>query len=497
MNQNYQWYCEHLQKLADVNYSSSVLQWDMEVNMPPKGSDFRARQISTLSGISHDLSIDKKFGNILEKLSEDESLNETEKSNIRESLRDFNRNKKYNRKFVETLSKTISESVMVWTKASKESDFKSFAPFLKKLVDLKRQESELLGYQNHPYDAMLDLYEPKATTQEIDELFSGVKTWLVEFAKKISAKKQNEDEFMFMHYEKDKQWNFGIFLLKQMNFDFEAGRQDLSAHPFTTGFNSLDVRVTTRVNENDLNEMIWGCIHEGGHALYEQGLNSANYGLPSGDSVSLGIHESQSRLWENCIGRGLPYWKANFKKLQDLFPQNLAEVSVEDFYKAINVVKPSLIRTSADELTYHFHILIRFEVEKALMEKSIEVKDVPSVWNQKYKEYLGLDVPDDKNGVLQDIHWSYANFGYFPTYSLGSFYAAQFFSKAKKDIPSLEKNIENGNTKPLLDWLRKNIHQHGKRFSAAELCKRVTGEKLNFGFFKEYSKEKYSLLYHL
>jgi carboxypeptidase Taq len=497
MNSAYQDYRIHKRKIADVNYSAALMQWDMEIYMPPLGGDFRAQQISTLSGIAHELSTDEKFGKTLEKLSDDPSLSEKERRNIEESLKDFNRNKKYTTEFVETLSRTVSEAVQVWTKAKKESDFRMFAPLLEKLISLKRQECEILGYDDHPYDALLDLYEPGAKTREIDALFKGVKEWLVGFVKQISSRPQNENSFMFRNYEKNKQWDFGVALLKQMGYDFNAGRQDISAHPFSTSFNCRDVRVTTRISENDLNEMIWSCIHEGGHALYEQGLNEEDYGLPSGEAISLGIHESQSRLWENHVGRSHAYWKANYKKLQELFPRNLEKVSVDDFYKAMNVVQPSFIRTSADELTYHFHVLIRFEIEKALIEKSIGVKELPEIWNAKYKTYLGIDVPNDSKGVLQDIHWSYGSFGYFPTYSLGSFYSAQFFSKAGRDIPHLEKEIESGNMKPLLGWLRENIHQHGKVYPAEALCKKVTGEKLNFNYFRDYANKKYAALYNL
>lgn len=497
MNAKYSIYRSLKRKIADVNYSAALLQWDMETYMPANGGDFRAQQISTLAGIAHELSTEDKFGKILDELSGNKSLSEIERRNVEESLKDFKRNKKYTTEFVETLSRTVSEAVQVWTKAKQKSDFKMFAPLLQKLVELKRQECEILGYKHHPYDALLDLYEPEAKTKEIEELFKGVKEWLVSFVKKISAQNQNADAFMFKRYEKDKQWDFGIFLLKQMGYNFETGRQDISTHPFTTSFNSSDVRITTRINEKDLNEMIWSCIHEGGHALYEQGLSADDYGLPSGEAVSLGIHESQSRLWENNVGRGLSYWKANYGKLQESFPENLKNVTVDDFYKAMNVVRPSLIRTSADELTYHFHVLIRFEIEKALLEKAVEVKDLPDVWNHKYKTYLGLEVPSDARGVLQDIHWSYGNFGYFPTYSLGSFYAAQFFSKAKQDIPGIEKEIESGNMKPLLGWLRENIHRHGKIYPAAELCKRVTGETLNFKYFMDYASKKYSYLYNI
>jgi len=244
-----------------------------------------------------------------------------------------------------------------------------------------------------------------------------------------------------------------------------------------------------------LHEMIWSTIHEGGHALYEQGIRPEDYGLPTGEACSLAIHESQSRLWENVVGRSLPYWKANWNKLLKYFPEELKDVAVEEFYGAMNLVSPSLIRTNADELTYHFHILIRFEIEKGLMDGSIQVKDLPEVWNSKYKAYLGLDVPNDAQGVLQDIHWSHGSIGYFPTYSLGSFYAAQFFAAAKKQISGLEQSIESGDMKPLLNWLRVNIHDHGKLYSATELVEKVSGEKPDFRYFMEYARAKYGQIY--
>ncbi|MGZ4048995.1 MAG: carboxypeptidase M32 [Bacteroidia bacterium] len=494
---NYSKYKALMSKIADVQYASAVLNWDQETYMPPKGAQFRAQQLSTIAGISHELATSKELGDLLNQLNADASLSEKEKRNIKESLKRYNDNKKYTTEFVQELSKTISETFQAWQKAKTDNDFASYAPFLEKLVKLKREECKLLGTFAHPYDALLDQYEPGAKTTDLEVLFSDVRNQLVAFVKKIAEKPQNEDGFMFKHYAKDKQWNIGLELLKEMGYDFEAGRQDVSSHPFTTNFSPEDVRVTTRINENDLNEMIWSCIHEGGHALYEQGLPVSEYGLPSGEYISLGIHESQSRLWENNVGRSLPYWKFNYKKLQKAFRPNLKSVSYQDFYKAMNIVKPSLIRTSADELTYHFHVLIRFEIEKALIEGTIEVKDLPAYWNAKYKEYLGIDVPNDTQGVLQDIHWSHGSFGYFPTYSLGSFYAAQFYAQAKKEIKNLEKEIQKGNTKPLLGWLREKIHKYGKYYSAEELCINITGEKLNFKYFMDYAVNKYSGLYNL
>ena len=494
---NYSNYQGMMRKIADIQYASAVLNWDQETYMPPKGAAFRAQQLSTLAGIGHELATTKELGDLLNTLFTDESLIEKEKRNIKQSLKNYNDNKKYTTEFVQELSKTISETFQAWQKAKTENNFALYAPHLEKLVKLKREECKLLGTFDHPYDALLNQYEPGAKTADLEILFTDVRNQLVTFVKKIAAKPQNRDNFMFLNYDKQKQWEFGLDLLKQMGYDFEGGRQDVSSHPFTTNFSSQDVRVTTRINEKDLNEMIWSCIHEGGHALYEQGLPASEYGLPSGEYVSLGIHESQSRLWENNVGRGLAYWKGNFGKLQKAFPENFNGVTFEDFYKAMNIVKPSLIRTSADELTYHFHVLIRFEIEKALIEGIIEVKDLPSYWNKKYKEYLGLDVPSDSKGVLQDIHWSHGSFGYFPTYSLGSFYAAQFFDQAKKEIKGLESEIEKGNMKPLLDWLREKVYRHGKFYSAEELCIHITGEKLNFKHFMNYATNKYTTLYNL
>lgn len=497
MNVKYQQYQQILRKISDINFAAGVLQWDQETYMPPKGAEFRAQQLATLSGLAHQHFTDEKLGKLLDELIKDTSLSEKEQKNVKQSHKDFFRYKKYNTEFVEELSRTISETFQAWHNAKSNNDFKSYAPFLNKLLTLKKKECELLGYDQHPYDAMLDQYEPGAKSADLKVLFDEVKTKLVEFVKQIAQKPQNPDAFMFLEYDEQKQWDFSLYLLKQMGYDFEAGRQDKSSHPFTTHFNANDVRVTTRVNKNNLNEIIWSTIHEGGHALYEQGIPISEYGLPSGEYISLGIHESQSRLWENNVGRSLAYWEFNFPKLQALFPENLGNKTTMDFYKAMNIVKPSLIRTNADELTYHFHILIRFEIEMALFEDKLTVNDLPEFWNAKYKEYLGIEVPNDTQGVLQDVHWSHGSFGYFPTYSLGSFYAAQFMHMAYKQIENLEEKIKNGNLLPLLEWLRTNIHQFGKQYTAEEICKKISDEVLNFNYFMNYAKKKYSFIYNL
>ncbi|MBI3509118.1 MAG: carboxypeptidase M32 [Bacteroidetes bacterium] len=492
---DYNTYKNSLRRIADLGYTTAVLGWDQETYMPEGSAATRAQQLSTLAGIVHEMVTSEELGKLLEGLNAGNGLDETQSANVKQTLKDYRKAKKYTREFVEEMSRTVSESFSAWQIAKSKSDFSVFAPQLKKLIALKRKECELLGYKEHPYDALLDNHEPGLTTKDVEKLFEDVRKELVPFVKKITEKKIHSNEILHRHFPKDQQWDFSIHLLKQMGFDFNTGRQDLSVHPFTTSFGSLDVRVTTRVDENNIADCITGTIHEGGHALYEQGLPTSEYGLPSAEAVSLGIHESQSRLWENNVGRSLIFWKGQFPEMKNHFPEQLKNSKAEDIFAAINVVQPSLIRINADELTYHFHVMIRFEVEKALFENKLQPEEIPAYWNARYKDYLGIDVPDDAHGCLQDVHWSHGSFGYFPTYSLGSFYAAQFFAHAKKNIPSLEKEIESGNFSSLLKWLRENIHQYGKRYRAGELCTRVTGEPLNFSYFMNYAKEKYGSLY--
>jgi len=497
MNNNYNKLKSKLEKIADLNNAISVLHWDQEVNLPENATSIRSRQLATLSGIAHQQFTSTEIGDLLNELNTKNGLDERQRVNINETIKDYEKLKKLPTVFVEKMSESVSKAYFAWNKAKEASDFNLFKNELKDLVNLSVEKAELLGFEDHIYDALLDEYEPGLKVKEVTTIFEDVKKQLVEFVQKIAAQPQIDDEWLYKPYDKQAQWEFGIDLLTQMGYDFKSGRQDLSSHPFTTSFGPRDVRVTTRITENNFTEMTWSCIHEGGHALYEQGLLIDDYGLPTGEAISLGIHESQSRLYENNVGRSLPYWKHNYTKLQKLFPGNLSNVSVEDFYRSINKVQPSLIRTNADELTYHFHILIRFEIEKALIEGSIAVEELPEIWNEKYKQYLNIEVPNDAKGVLQDIHWSHASFGYFPTYSIGSFYAAQFFDKAKQDMPNLLEEIGQGKLLNLLTWLRKNIHQHGKLYSADEMCKKVTGNGLKFEHFINYAKNKYNHIYNL
>jgi carboxypeptidase Taq len=495
MSNLYDDYREKLQQIADVRYSLAVLQWDQETYMPAKSAATRARQIATLSEVAHNMQTDSALDSLLGKLQEDKNLSENERKNIELSLYDINQQKKLPGSFVRQMSEAISQSYQFWLDARKQNNFSIFEESLSKLVELKKQEANYLGYEGHLYNALLNQYERGATVGMVDPVFNNIRQPLKELIDKVANKPQVDDHFLQQHFDKSQQWKFSMQLLKEMQFDFEAGRQDISEHPFTTNFSSEDVRLTTRIDEKDISNMTWSCIHELGHGLYEQGLPAKEYGLPLGEYASLSIHESQSRLWENNVGRSSSFCKYMFPLLKSYFPTEMQKVSVEQFYHSINKVQPSLIRTEADELTYHFHVIIRYELEKKLMENSITVKDIPAYWNEQYKKYLGVDVPDDKRGCLQDVHWSHGSFGYFPTYSLGSLYAAQFFNAASSQIKDLQTEIVAGNFASLLQWLRTNIHQYGRKFTSEQLCERVTGEPLNIDHFMKYAREKYAGIY--
>ena len=492
---SYQEYQQHLQQIADIKYASAVLQWDQETYLPAKGAEHRGRQIATLTELAHQMFTASKTGNLLHLLQADDRLTDTQRRNVALSLEDYNKSTKLPASFVRELSEAVNKSFHAWIKARKENNFSVFCQPLQEIIALKKQEADLLGYEQHPYDALMNDYDKGLTVAKTDAIFNKLKPALLSLMQEIGKHPQVSNDFLHQHFNKDAQWKFGLELLREMHFDFEAGRQDISEHPFTTNFNSHDVRVTTRIDEQDFGNMTWSCLHEGGHALYEQGLPAPEYGLPLGEYCSLSIHESQSRLWENCVGRSFSFWKYHYPKLIAYFPQQLKGLSVDSFYAGINKVIPSLIRTEADELTYHFHVMIRYEIEKMLIDGTLQTKDIPGAWNELYDEYLGVKVPDDKNGCLQDVHWSHGSFGYFATYSIGSLYAAQFYAAIHREFPSLETAIGQGNTQPIHNWLKQHIYPFGRYYSSEELCKRATGEPLNSDYFIEYAKQKFSDIY--
>jgi carboxypeptidase Taq len=493
----YEQYKSALQSVADIAYSAAMLQWDQETYLPTGSADARNRQIATLSELAHQKFTDAAFGNLLRELSEKNDLTEFQKENVRLNLEDFEKKTKLPAAFVRRLSEASGRAFHNWVDARKKNDFTIFSSSLEEIVNLKHQHADLLGYKKYPLDALLNEYDKGSTSDQLDGIFDTLKNGLKPLLEKIKRQPTPDNSFLHRHYPKEEQWNYGLGLLKEMGFDFNRGRQDISAHPFTISFGSTDVRITTRTDENDFGNMTWSCLHEGGHALYEQGLPETEYGLPLGEPASFSVHESQSRIWENNVGRSVHYWTFHYPQLQETFPQQLADISLEQFYRGINQVKPSLIRTEADELTYHFHVMIRYEIEKMLVQREINAGDVPAVWNQKYNDYLGVTPKSNANGCLQDVHWSHGDIGYFPSYSIGTIMAAQLFHTFLQENSSFETEISAGNTGNLLIWLRRAIHIFGRRYTTGHLCELATGEALNAQYLLQYLEKKYTYIYNL
>ena len=500
-NQNLKELKKRLIEIRHLSSAAAVLSYDQEVFMPIKGSEKRAQTLSHLSGIIHTTFVNIDHDNLLTNLKADLDAGKYKGDDaviVAEVWRDFIREKKLPESFVRELSETTSQAQTIWAQARKKSDFKLFQPWLEKIVELKRKEARYVGYKDSPYDALLDTYEPGMTAAEASMILHDVKDFLVPLIAKIKKSQQKFNlKKILGNFPLAEQIEFNTFIAKKLGFDTEAGRIDVSTHPFTNNFHAHDVRFTTRYDVKNLLYAIGSTIHETVHALYEQGIKEEYFGTPLGDSISLGIHESQSRMWENMIGKSKAFWKYFYPHVQKRFPKPFKKISLDEFYQIVNYAEPSLIRVESDEVTYNLHIVIRFEIEKELIEGTIEVKDVPQVWNHKVKDYLGIKVPKDAVGVLQDVHWSCGLFGYFPTYSFGNLYAAQFYKALKRDIPDLEKKMAQGNFKIILDWLRKYIHEHGKRYSASGLVQAVTGAPLSAHHFKDYITKKYSDIYKL
>lgn len=497
-----------LLEIQRINSAASVLSWDQETHMPAGGGVARAEQIATLQGIAHKRLVSPDMQQLLARgvdletghpLDDDGELwDESSQSLLREVWRDYSRAKKLPSDFVVTLSRECSLAQQVWAEAKEENTFADFLPNLRTIVSLKRKEADYLGYQDSPYNALLDVYEPGSTIAGLRPLFAQLKARLVPLLKRIqNSPTQLDDTILFHAYDTARQLEFGRLVLIAMGYDFERGRLDLSAHPFTTSFHPTDVRVTTRVHEHDLASCLFSCIHEGGHGLYDQGLDSQYYGTPLGESVSLGIHESQSRMWENCVGRSRAFWRFFYPILQQTFHHQLRAVDMEHFYAAINRVKPSMIRVEADELTYNLHIMLRFEIEQDLIEGRTKPEELPEIWNAKMHDYLGITPHTDAEGVLQDVHWSFGAFGYFPTYTLGNLYAVQFYEQARQEIPHLEDEIAAGQLMVLRRWLGQKIHRWGRMFTPDRLAQRVTGTSISPEPFLHYVERKYGELYRL
>lgn len=486
--------------LESISY---LLEWDQETYMPPAGSSVRAEQIELMASLIHKERTSSRFEKNLSKLIdldtgkvEANDLSAQQEAAIKEWRRDFLIAASLPNTFVKQFARLTAEAMPIWAKARKKNAFKEFAPYLEKILEMARKKSEYIGYKDHPYDALLDTFEPDTTSKQVAQLFSTVKKEIRTLLNKILNSKQIDDSCLHGKFSADKQLAFGKELLEAMGYDLERGRLDLSTHPFSMAIHPSDSRVTTRIHHSSLFDSLSAVLHEGGHSLYEMGLLPEYYGSPLCESVSLGIHESQSRLWETRIGQSKPFWKHFLPRLAKTFPK-LKEVSLDTFYKAINRVSPTFIRVESDEVTYSLHVILRFELEKRLIEGSLKVADLPEAWNAEMKTSLGITPPTDSEGCLQDIHWSMGAFGYFPTYALGNLYASQFFSAMEKEFPDWEKRIATGDLLFVREWLRAEIHRHGKRYRAADLVKRVTGKPLSPTPYLTYLNAKYSKIYSI
>lgn len=489
---------DRMGEILDLRSAIALLQWDQEVYMPPKAAEARGRQLATLSALAHERFTAPEFGALLASTEQDSTLDEDEVHLVRETRHDFDHATKMPTDFVERLAGEESSAYEAWTQARKASDYSLFEGHLQKLVDLLRKKADYLGYAESPYDALLDEFERGMTASQLRGIFSVLaseQSALV--AEVMKSPHQPDVSWVAQDYDDQAQWDFTLRVLADMGYDFDAGRQDKSVHPFTTNFDLYDVRVTTRIDPRDPFSALTGSIHEGGHALYEQGFLPKDRRTILAEGVSLGIHESQSRMWENMIGRSLPFWRHYHAAFTGAHAQRLDGRSPEDFYRAINRVSPSLIRVEADECTYNLHIILRFEIEVDLIEGRLKVSDVPEAWNAKMKQYLGLDVPDAAHGCLQDIHWSHGAMGYFPTYALGNLYAAQLFEQIATDMPDIWQRIETGDFASLLGWLRTHVHQFGRRIPPVQLVEKATGKAPSAQPYLNYLRKKYGALYQL
>ena len=490
-----------LAEVTDLNRAALVLEWDQETYMPPGGVQGRAEQLATLLRLSHVMFTGADVGRLLDALEDELSsspFDSDEASIVRVTRRDYDQARKLPPDLVAEIARAGSVARPVWEKARRDEDFNLFAPYLAKNVELNRRIADALGYRDRPYDALIDRSEPGMSTKQLTAIFAELKEAIVPLVAGIARHADAvDDSVLYRGFDPDLQVSYALDVVKRLGYDLERGRQDISTHPFSTGFGPGDVRITTRVSRDFFNECLFGSIHESGHAMYNQGMSAEIDRTPLWDGASPGVHESQSRLWENLVGRSLPFWRHFYPSLRKAFPEPLTGVDEEAFYRAVNRSHPSFIRVEADEVTYNLHVLLRFELENELLEGKLEVKDVPEAWNARFKSYVGLDVPNDREGALQDIHWSFVSFGIFPGYTIGNLVSAQLMEKIRADIPDLDAQVEKGQFAALLGWLRKNVHRHGRKFTPDELLERATGKPLTAAPWIAYVRKKFGALYGL
>ncbi len=488
-------------KAAFLESAASVLGWDRETFMPPGGAEHRAGQLSVLSGLHHQMATDPRIEELLDALQDSELTDSAESDsavNLREIRRVYDRQRRLPQRLVEELARVTALAQHHWVAARRADDFSAFAPWLTQVVRLKQEEAQALQTesQNDAYDALLDEYEPGMSGHDVDAVFRRLRQKLVTLLDTIRGAPRRPDEgILTRDYPTDVQERLGRRAAEAIGFDFHAGRLDVAAHPFCSGTGPGDCRMTTRYDPQCFSTSFFGTLHETGHALYEQGLPADAWGTPLGTAVSLGIHESQSRLWENIVGRSPAFWEHFYPLVQEAFPASLGGTPIEDFVFAINAVRPSLIRVEADEVTYNLHIMMRFDLERALIQDALSVEDLPVAWNERFERDFGMRPPGDADGCMQDVHWSAGLFGYFPTYALGNMYAAQFFEAVLDDLGDLHRRFAQGEFSELLSWLRHHIHSQGQRFPAARLVEAVTGKPLSDEPLMRHLEDRFLPLY--
>ncbi len=474
---------------------SGLLGWDEQVNLPPDSADQRAEQLALMAEVGHAAATDPKIGELLRKLEAERSvLSADQRIVIAHARRDYDRLNKLPSEFVAERARLVSAAYHSWAAAKSGNDFPSYAPMLEKHLELARREAAYLGWGDRPYDYALDRHDPGMTGAVISSLFTELKAGLLPFVRQILASPHKPGTGLFRGFPIEGQRAFLREVTERLGFNYRRGRIDVSLHPFCEG-TGADIRMTTRFHQDEPLDSLFSSIHEAGHGMYEQGLPLADLGTPLGQAIGMGVHESQSRLWENQVSRSRAFWSYFEPRFREHFPTQTAALSSEDLYRSINAVAPTLIRVDADEVTYNLHILLRFEIEQRLFRGDLSVCDLPSVWNELSSEFLGMIPPSDAMGVLQDVHWSGGAFGYFPSYCLGNMIAAQLWYKANADLPGLETDFASGNFARLLGWLRRSIHEHGRRFDTLEIVRRVTGEELSPRHLLRYLRERYAPLY--
>jgi carboxypeptidase Taq len=502
-------YAELIRRVKETQLLGScaaVLGWDERTYMPRQGSAHRAEQVALLARLTHESFTSPEIGTLLSQVEGLPLVRDRESdpaANVREIRRSYDRAVKLPKELVEEIARVTTRAQQVWQEArqaamedSSRRPFESFLPWLERVVELKRREADAIGHQGVRYDALLDEYEPGATTAEIRETFAALRRDLVPLIAAIAnSSKRPRREIVEREYPIDRQQIFCEAAAAAIGFDFNSGRLDVTTHPFCSGMGPGDCRLTTRYNLRHFNDAFFGTLHEAGHGIYEQGLDPEHYGTPRGSPASLGIHESQSRMWENFVGRSRPFWEHFFPRARQVFLKALVDVPQDDFYFAINEVRPSFIRVEADEATYNLHIILRFELEQALLSGDLVPADAPAAWNEKFKSVFQLTPPNDALGCLQDVHWSMGGIGYFPTYALGNMYAAQFMEAARRDLGDLDADFRRGEFTRLKRWLNEKIHREGQRYRAGELCRRITGQPLSHKPLLTYLRHKYAPVY--